>query len=152
MLVARSPCTHRLEIESTPRTTLRFAYGLTEMAAPVLSELQDRIPHARKLLRVLHEIERMGLAQPVVAGAQSPDAIDNQLESLRGFVEKPVPGSDTLLLVFGQMEHRLWVTFSLLHKNTETHWGQCSLRSRPLQQSCYFRRHRWIGRRHRFGC
>ncbi len=113
-----------------------IAYGLTEMAAPVLSELQDRSPHARKLLRVLREIERMGLAQPQVAGAPSVDGIDNQLESLRGFVERPSPGSDTLLLVFGQMEHRLWVTFSLLHKILRR-TGASVIYVRDLRQNCY---------------
>jgi tetratricopeptide (TPR) repeat protein len=113
-----------------------IAYGLTEMAAPVLSELQDRSPHARKLLRVLREIERMGLAQSQGAGAPSVDGIDNQLESLRGFVERPSPGSDTLLLVFGQMEHRLWVTFSLLHKILRR-TGASVIYVRDLRQNCY---------------
>jgi tetratricopeptide (TPR) repeat protein len=113
-----------------------IAYGLTELAAPILSELQDRSPHARKLLRVLREIERMGLAQPQIAGAPSVDGIDHQLESLRGYVERPFPGSDTLLLVFGQMEHRLWVTFSLLHKMLRS-TGASVIYVRDLQQNCY---------------
>ena len=134
MVVARSP-NAPLGDRIHAATTL-VAYGLTEIAAPVLSELQDRSPHARKLLRVLREIERMGLAQSLVAGAPSADGIDNQLESLRGIFEKPVPGSDTLLLVFAGIEHRLWVTFSLLHKMLQC-TGASVIYVRDLQQSCY---------------
>jgi tetratricopeptide (TPR) repeat protein len=134
IVVARSP-NAPLGDRIHAATTL-VAYGLTEIAAPILSELQDRSPHARKLLRVLREIERMGLAQSLVAGAPSADGIDNQLESLRGIVEKPVPGSDTLLLVFAGIEHRLWVTFSLLHKLLGR-TGASVIYVRDLQQSCY---------------
>jgi tetratricopeptide (TPR) repeat protein len=134
MVVARSP--HAPLGDRIHAATTLVAYGLTEIAAPVLSELQDRSPHARKLLRVLREIERMGLAQSLVAGAPSADGIDNHLESLRGIVEKPVPGSDTLLLVFAGIEHRLWVTFSLLHKMLQC-TGASVIYVRDLQQNCY---------------
>jgi tetratricopeptide (TPR) repeat protein len=134
VVVARSPQAP-LGDRIHAATTL-VAYGLTEIAAPVLSELQDRSPHARKLLRVLREIERMGLAQPQVAGTTSADIADNQLESLSGIVEKPVPGSDALLLVFGQMEHRFWVTFSLLHKMLQR-TGVSVIYVRDLKQNCY---------------
>ncbi len=134
IVVARSP-NAPLGDRIHAATTL-VAYGLTEIAAPILSELQDRSPHARKLLRVLREIERMGLAQSLVAGAPSADGVDNQLESLGGIVEKPVPGSDTLLLVFAGIEHRLWVTFSLLHKMLRR-TGASVIYVRDLQQCCY---------------
>jgi tetratricopeptide (TPR) repeat protein len=134
MVVARSP-NAPLGDRIHAATTL-VAYGLTEIAAPILAELQDRSPHARKLLRVLREIERMGLAQSLVVEKPSADGIDNQLESLRGIVEKPVPGSDILLLVFAGIEHRLWVTFSLLHKMLKS-TGASVIYVRDLQQSCY---------------
>jgi len=91
-------------------------YGLTAVAGPLLSRLQSRSPAARQLELALRQIERMDLAQPLLAGATFPDPVENQLESLQGFLEKPVPGSRTLLIVFAGTNNRTWMTFTLLHR------------------------------------
>ncbi len=91
-------------------------YGLTEAAQPALSRLEARFPAARQLLLAVRQIDRMGLAQPLAAGPVDPDSPENQLDSMHGFVEMPVPDSDTLLIVFAGTNNRLWMTFSLLHK------------------------------------
>jgi len=91
-------------------------YGLTEAARPVLSRLEGRSPAARQLLMAVRQIERMGLARPLSAGPPVSDPAEIQLESLQGFHEMPVPGSDTVLIVFGGTNNRLWITFSLLHR------------------------------------
>jgi len=44
------------------------------------------------------------------------DQAESQLMALRGFLEMPVPDSDTILIVFGGTNNRLWMTFSLLHR------------------------------------
>jgi tetratricopeptide (TPR) repeat protein len=111
-------------------------YGLTEVAGPVLAKLESRFSDARKLLLAVQQMDRMGLAQPLAAGATASSVADQQLESLQGFVEKPVPGSDTLLVVFGQLDHRLWVTFSLLHRILRKS-GASVVYARDLQQSWY---------------
>jgi tetratricopeptide (TPR) repeat protein len=90
-------------------------YGLTEAARPVLSRLEARFPAARQLLLVVRQIDRMGLARLHSTSASS-DLPETQLESFQGFHEMPVPGSDTVLIVFGGTNNRLWMTFSLLHK------------------------------------
>jgi tetratricopeptide (TPR) repeat protein len=91
-------------------------YGLTEAARPVLARLEARFPAARQLLLAVRQIERMGLARPLSASAAALDQAESQLMSLRGFLEMPVPGSDTILIVFGGTNNRLWMTFSLLHR------------------------------------
>jgi tetratricopeptide (TPR) repeat protein len=91
-------------------------YGLTEAARPVLSRLEARFPAARQLLLAVRQIDRMGLARPLSASAAGFDQSESQLMSLRGFLEMPVPGSDTMLIVFGGTNNRLWMTFSLLHR------------------------------------
>lgn len=91
-------------------------YGLTEAARPLLCKLEARFPAARQLLLAVRQIDRMGLAQPTADSSATPDPSESQLESLQGFVERPVPGSDTVLIVFGGTNNRLWMTFSLLHK------------------------------------
>jgi hypothetical protein len=58
----------------------------------------------------------MGLARPLSACASGSDAVESQFDSLRGFLEMPVSGSDTVLIVFGGTNNRLWITFSLLHE------------------------------------
>jgi tetratricopeptide (TPR) repeat protein len=90
-------------------------YGLTEAARSVLSTLEASFPAARRLLLAVRQIDRMGLAQPVAASSACPDAV-SQLEALQGFLEMPIPGSDTILIVLAGADHRLWVTFSVLHK------------------------------------
>jgi tetratricopeptide (TPR) repeat protein len=111
-------------------------YGLTEAAAPVLSRLQAQSSAARQLVLALRQIERMGLAQPLVAGTAYPDPIENQLESLQGFLEKPVPGSDTLLLVFAGSNNRMWITLSLLHRMLRK-TGVSVVYNRDLQYDWY---------------
>jgi tetratricopeptide (TPR) repeat protein len=91
-------------------------YGLTEAARPVLSRLEGRSPAARQLLLAVRQIERMGLARPLSTASAVSDPAEIQLESLQGFHEMPVPGSDTVLIVFGGTNNRLWMTFSLLHR------------------------------------
>jgi Flp pilus assembly protein TadD len=91
-------------------------YGLTEAARPVLSRLEARFPAARQLLLAVRQLDRMGLARPICASAAGLDQTESQLMSLRGFLEMPVPGSDTILIVFGGTNNRLWMTFSLLHR------------------------------------
>jgi tetratricopeptide (TPR) repeat protein len=91
-------------------------YGLTEAARPVLAELERHSPTARQLLLAVRQIDRMGLAQPPADRGADADSIEAQLNSMKGFLEIPVPGSDTILLVFAGTNNRLWMTFSLLHK------------------------------------
>jgi tetratricopeptide (TPR) repeat protein len=91
-------------------------YGLTEAARPVLSKLEARFPAARQLLLAVRQIERMGVARPLPLSSADSDPAESQLESLRGFLEMPVPGSNTILIVFGGTNNRVWITFSLLHR------------------------------------
>jgi tetratricopeptide (TPR) repeat protein len=91
-------------------------YGLTEAARPVVSRLEARFPAARQLLLAVRQIDRMGAARPLPASSPDFDPAESQLESLLGFLEMPVPGSDTILIVFGGTNNRVWITFSLLHR------------------------------------
>ena len=114
-LIARLPGASLGDQIAAARTLVQ--YGLTEAAAPLLSQLQTRAPAiAYQLSLARRQIERMGLAQRMVAGEAYPDPAENQLEALQGFVEKPIRGSDTVLLVFGGVNNRLWMTFSLLQR------------------------------------
>jgi tetratricopeptide (TPR) repeat protein len=90
-------------------------YGLTDVARPVLQKLEVSSPEARKLLLAVRQIERMGLAQP---HSDSPDLLsaENHLDAIKGFIEMPAPGADTLLIVFGGANSRVSITFSLLHR------------------------------------
>ena len=92
------------------------AYGLTALARPLLQRLQAVFPDARQLLLAVRQIERMGLARPLPACASGSDGAEGQFEFLQGFLEMPVPGSDTVVIVFGGTHHRLWIAFSLLHE------------------------------------
>ncbi len=113
-------------------------YGLTEAARPVLSRLEVRFPAARQLLLAVQQMERMGLAQPVSESSAYADPAESQMESLQGFLEKPNPNSDTLLIVFAGTNHRLWMTFSLLHKILRK-TGVSVIYCRDLRQEWYAR-------------
>ncbi len=115
-----------------------IAHGLTEVARPLLSRLEARFPAARQLLLAVRQIERMGLAQPLAASLAYPDPAENQLDSLRGFVEMPIPNSDTLLIVFAGTDNRLWMTFSLMHKILRK-TGVSIIYCRDLQRGFYTR-------------
>ena len=111
-------------------------YGLTEVARPVLSRLEARFPAARQLLLAVRQIERMGLAQPLVTSTDVADPDVDHLDSLRGFLEIPVADADTLLLVFAGTNNRVWMTFSLLHKILRK-TGVSVVYCRDLQQEWY---------------
>jgi tetratricopeptide (TPR) repeat protein len=132
--IARSPDAAAAAQVEAARTLVQ--YGLTEIAAPLLSRLEAHSAAARQLGLALRQIVRMGLAQPMVAGAAHPDPADNQLESLQGFLEKPSPGSDTLLLVFPGTNNRMWMTFSLMHKMLRK-TGVSIVYARDLQHDWY---------------
>ncbi len=112
--VARAPeATTAAQLEAA-RTLVQ--YGLSEIAGPLLARIQADSVEARQLAAALAQMVRMGLVQPVLAGAAHPDPADNQMELLEGYLEKPVPGAETLLLVFAGTNHRTWITFTLLHR------------------------------------
>ncbi|MGP0070939.1 MAG: tetratricopeptide repeat protein, partial [Bryobacteraceae bacterium] len=110
-------------------------YGLTEVARPALLRLEASLPDARRFLMAVRQIERSGLAQPLTASGDV-DPAENQLESLRGFIEIPVPKTDTLLIVFGGTNNRVSITFSLLHKILRK-TGVSIVYCRDLQQEWY---------------
>jgi tetratricopeptide (TPR) repeat protein len=116
--------------------TVLVEYGLTDVAGPVISRLQTRSPAARQLFFAIREIERLGLAQPLFADDEGPDSADSQLNALQGFHEKPVAGSDTLLIVFAGRNNRVWMTFSLLHRILRR-TGASIVYVRDLQQNWY---------------
>jgi len=111
-------------------------YGLTEVARPLLSRLEAGVPAARQLLLTVRQIERQGLAQPV--SASSADPAESQLDSLQGFLEMPVPNSDTLLIVFAGANNRISMTFSLMHKILRK-TGASIVYCRDLRQEWYTR-------------
>jgi hypothetical protein len=78
----------------------------------------------------------MGLARPLCAPAAGLDQTESRLMSLRGFLEMPVPGSDTILIVFGGTNNRLWMTFSLLHRILRK-TGVSVIYCRDLQRAWY---------------
>jgi hypothetical protein len=80
----------------------------------------------------------MGLAQPLSESSAHPDPAENQLDSLQGFLEMPVPNSDTLLIVFGGTNQRLSMTFSLMHKILRK-TGVSIIYCRDLQHGLYMR-------------
>jgi tetratricopeptide (TPR) repeat protein len=116
--------------------TVLVEYGLTDVAGPVISRLQMQSPAARQLFFAIREIERLGLAQPHFADDASPDSADSQLNALQGFHEKPVAGSDTLLIVFAGRNNQVWMTFSLLHRILRS-TGASIVYVRDLQQTWY---------------
>ncbi len=133
-VIARSPAVPdgtRIEAAKT-----LVEHGLTEVARPVLASLEGRYPRAHQLMLAVRQMERMGLAVPVAADGVSPDAGEQQLESLQGWIAKPVAGSETLLLVFAGTNNRLWMTFSLLHKMLRT-TGVSIVYVRDLQRDWY---------------
>ena len=103
------------ESQINAATTL-VGFGLTDAAAATLARLGPVSAKARKLFQIAQELDRMGLSQRSAGGEASAISGDSELDALKGYIEKPVSGSDTLLIVFGGREHRFGVTFSLLHR------------------------------------
>jgi tetratricopeptide (TPR) repeat protein len=116
--------------------TILVGHGITEIVSPMLAELQAESPAARQLILAVREIERMGLAQPLSESGTISDSGDNQLDALQGFHEKPVAGSDTLLIVFSGRNNRTWMTISLLHRILRK-TGASIVYVRDLQGSWY---------------
>jgi hypothetical protein len=96
-------------------TTL-FNYGITDIVHPVLARLERISPHARKLALGVRELERTGLARSLGSEKAQPDPNDYQLEELKGFIEKPVANSDTMLVAFSGSNNRMSFTLSMMHR------------------------------------
>jgi hypothetical protein len=63
-------------------------------------------------------------------------AADDELEALTGCVEKPMPGAETLVIVFAGTNDRVWMTFSLLHRILQQ-MGVSLVYVRDLRRSWY---------------
>jgi tetratricopeptide (TPR) repeat protein len=93
-----------------------FNYGITDIVHPALVPLEENWPGARKLALAIRELERAGLALSAGSEKTQPDPNEYQLEELKGFIEKPVANSDTMLLAFSGTNNRMSFTLSLMHR------------------------------------
>ena len=107
--VARQPATPAMARLQAAK--LFIEHGLTGRAKALLEPLEPRFPAARQLSLAVRQIERLGLSLELEEAGPAPE-----LEALRGYVEKPVPGAESLLLVFAGTNNRLWMNFTLLHR------------------------------------
>ena len=141
LTVARSPgADPKALIEAA---TILVEFGLTGLAAPLLTELLARSNliqpvrlEAGQLALAARQIERLGMSTVLPPSNHETDQLARQLDSLRGITEQPVAGSDTLLVVFGGINNRLWLTFSLLHRLLQP-CGVSVAYARDVRQDCY---------------
>jgi tetratricopeptide (TPR) repeat protein len=113
-------------------------YGLTGALKPAIPRLEKLSPQARQLLATARELERAGFAQTLNAEGTAPEGEDLDLNEVRGFIEKPNPGSDVLLVAFAGSNSRVAITFSLLHRYLRT-TGANLVYVRDIQETRYLR-------------
>lgn len=109
LFVARQPAAP--DMARLEAAKLFIEHGLTGRAKTLLAPMEPRLPMARQLSLAVRQIERLGLSLELEGAGPEPE-----LEALRGYVEKPMPGAESLLLVFAGTNNRLWMNFTLLHR------------------------------------
>lgn len=127
--------------EASPRFQIEAAqtlvqHGLTQAALPALERLEEHVPRARQLIIAARQMERTGLAQAFQSGRGPAGDMEDQLDAITGYVERPVSGADTLLIVFAGTNDRAWIAFSLLHRILQSS-GVSVVYARDLQRRWY---------------
>lgn len=111
-------------------------YGLTDLLKPALPRL-EAMPRGRQIAVAARELDRAGVSQALDAegtGFAGPDA---DLNEIRGFVEKPVPGGETLVVIFSGGNRQLGgIEFSLLHRFVRR-TGASAIYVRDIKESRY---------------
>jgi tetratricopeptide (TPR) repeat protein len=95
-------------------TTL-LEHGVTDLLPATLAPLAPKILWVRRLLQVVHQLDRLKLSQTSVSYDLNPDRDQDQLNAMSGCVERLSPGADTLVLVFCGRLHRMFLSIHLLH-------------------------------------
>ena len=110
-------------------------YGVTEGLDSELEALSATFPRAAVWRRTVRQLERTGLGRPLPRIEADGNVADELLENL-GVMEKAVPGSDTLVLVFGGVNHRLGLSFDIVQRILRP-TGASTLYLRDLERTWY---------------
>lgn len=111
-------------------------YGLTRGLEPHLQALAQQFPQAADLLQVARQLGRSGLARSLPGVNEVAGLEHNDLILSFGVTERPVPGSDTLVMVFGGANHRLGLAFDIIQRIIRPA-GISTLYLRDLERTWY---------------
>ncbi len=115
---------------------LLVQYGVTQGLERELAPLAADSSLAGLLLRVVRQLERSGLARPLPDASVPGDSELDELVLSAGITERPVPGAQTLVLVFGGANHRLGLAFDIIHRVLRPA-GVSAIYLRDLDRSWY---------------
>jgi hypothetical protein len=111
-------------------------YGVTQGLEGELEALAHQFQQAADLLRAARQLERSGMARRLPNLERVGDLEQDELILSFGVTERPVPGSDTLVLVFGGANHRLGLSFDIIQRILRP-TGVSTLYLRDLERTWY---------------
>lgn len=91
-------------------------YGVTDVLRPVARNLESGSPAGRQIVMSARALDRDGLSRTRAQLEDNSAGGAAALEEMAGVVSKLVPGSETLLVIFGGAAGQLDITFSLFHR------------------------------------
>jgi tetratricopeptide (TPR) repeat protein len=110
-------------------------YGVTDALQPIMEKLEDTSAAGRQIATAARALDRAGLAR-TRAQLENNSADDVDLDAMAGAVSKFVPGSETMLVIFGGAAGQIDITFSLFHRLLRT-TGASTLFVRDIEQTRY---------------
>lgn len=118
-------------------------YGITEGLEPEFAALSAQFPplsaqstRAAVWGRTVRQLERTGLGRPLPNLGKSGKLEEDELLQGLAVTEKAVSGSDTVVLVFGGVGHRLGLSFDIIQRILRP-TGVSTIYLRDLQHTWY---------------
>jgi len=91
-------------------------YGVTDVLQPHFEGLQAFSPSGRKVATIARDLERGGLARSAQHILSDTAGEEAELDQMSSVVQKLLPNSDTLLIIFAGLAGQLNVSFSLTRR------------------------------------
>jgi hypothetical protein len=99
---------------------LLLEYGVPDAVLRALAGMDVGTAWVRRLRQSAAQLDRLGLGQSAPNLGQGDDAEREQLNALKGAVERLVDGAETLVLVFCGRLDRTWLSIDIMHRILRT--------------------------------
>lgn len=99
---------------------LLLEYGVPDAVLRALAGMDGGTAWVRRLRQSAAQLDRLGLGQSAHSLGRGDDAEREELNALRGAVERLVNGAETLVLVFCGRLDRTWLSIDIMHRILRT--------------------------------